>query len=349
MKTIHCSTYDIHINNWDALNQFVAANEYSSIIVIVDENTTEYCLPTFAGVFQHKYDIIEIESGEINKDLETCNGIWESMLDFGADRHTLCINLGGGVIGDMGGFAASLYMRGMDFIQVPTTLLSQVDASVGGKLGVDFHTLKNLIGVIRNPQGVFIFTEFLKTLPKPQLVSGYAEVLKHGLIRDKEAFRNDTTADLSQIDWEALIYHSVNIKKTVTDEDPEERGLRKILNFGHTLGHAIESYNLDTPTHLLHGEAIAIGMIMESHLSHQLGYLGFDEVQVIKQSIINIYGHHPERIPDVETLLNIMSKDKKNKSGKILFSLLEKIGNGNYNQSVTINQISSAIGYYTDK
>jgi len=343
LQAVWVAAYDIHINNWDALNQLVTDGDYSSIIVIVDENTTEHCLPTFAGIFQHKYDIIEIESGEINKDLDTCNGIWDSMLDFGADRHSLCINLGGGVIGDMGGFAASLFMRGMDFVQLPTTLLSQVDASVGGKLGVDFHALKNLIGVIRNPKGVFIFTDFLETLPAPQLVSGYAEVLKHGLIRDKEAFYTDAHADLSKIDWESLIFHSVKIKKTVTDQDPEERGLRKILNFGHTLGHAIETHNLDTPTHLLHGEAIAIGMVMESHLSYQLGYISLDECDTIKKDIINIYGHHPKRIPSINVLLKIMAKDKKNKSGKIRFSLLEKIGLGNYNQEVTTDKIEDSI------
>jgi len=347
MKKINCKNYNIHINNWDAVHQYIEQGEYSSIIIIVDENTSEHCLPIFAGHLRQKFDIIEIESGEVNKDLDTCKGIWETMLDFGADRHSLCINLGGGVIGDMGGFAASTYMRGMDFVQVPTTLLSQVDASVGGKLGVDFKTYKNLIGVIRNPGAVFMFTDFLKTLPPLQMRSGLAEVIKHGLIRDADAYYNDVKqAQSDNIDWEQLVYDSVLIKKSVTDEDPEERGLRKILNFGHTLGHAIESHNLDMPTHLLHGDAIAIGMVLEAHLSYQLGYITKEEIDHIKSSIIDIYGHHTDRIPDIDTLLGLMSKDKKNKGGVIMFSLLEKIGVGNYNQEVSREDIKLAVEFW---
>lgn len=347
MKKISCNTYDIHINSWEAFDEYIENGGFSSILILVDENTSEHCLPILAGQLTQKFDIIEIESGEINKDLDTCKGIWETMIDFGADRHSLCINLGGGVIGDMGGFAASTFMRGMDFIQVPTTLLSQVDASVGGKLGVDFHTYKNLIGIIKNPGAVFMFTDFLKTLPQEQLVSGYAEVVKHGLIRDVKAYQNDVkVSELEQTDWERLVYESVLIKKSVTDEDPEERGLRKILNFGHTIGHAIESYNLDTETYLLHGEAIAIGMILETHLSYQKGYISESEVAEIKSSLTKIFGHYPNRIPTIDTLMSLMSKDKKNKGGVIMFSLLEEVGKGNYNQEVTEEMIQKAVEYY---
>ena len=350
MKKIICNTYDIHINNWDAVNEYITKGNYSSIIIIVDENTSEHCLPSIAGLLTQKFDIIEIESGEINKDLDTCKGIWETMIDFGADRHSLCINLGGGVIGDMGGFVASTFMRGMDFIQMPTTLLSQVDASVGGKLGVDFNGYKNLIGIIKNPGAVFMFTDFLDTLSEEQVRSGFAEVIKHGLIKDANAYERDTAiSDFSNIDWEQLVYDSVMIKKSVTDEDPEERGLRKILNFGHTLGHAIESHNLDTPTHLLHGEAVAIGMVMEAHLSCQKGYITESEVNQLKSSIINIYGHHTDQIPDIDTLSAFMSKDKKNKGGIIMFSLLEKIGQGNYNQEVSAEDIQRAVAFWNDK
>ena len=347
MKKISCKTYDIHINNWDAVNEYILKGNYSSIIIIVDENTSEHCLPALAGTLIQKFDIIEIESGEINKDLDTCKGIWETMIDFGVDRHSLCINLGGGVIGDMGGFTASTFMRGMDFIQMPTTLLSQVDASVGGKLGVDFKTYKNLIGVIKNPGAVFIFTDFLDTLPEEQIRSGFAEVIKHGLIKDAEAYYRDIgITDFSEIDWEELVYDSVMIKKSVTDEDPEERGIRKILNFGHTLGHAIESHNLDTPTQLLHGEAIAIGMVMEAHLSYQKGNITESEVTQIKSSIIDIYGHHTDRTPEIERLISLMSKDKKNKGGVIMFSLLEKVGVGNFDQEVSKDDVERAVGFY---
>lgn len=347
MKRISCNTYDIHINDWNAVVEYVDAYTYSSTIVIVDENTSEHCLPALASRLQQKFDIIEIESGEVNKDLDTCRGIWESMLDFGCDRHSLCINLGGGVIGDMGGFAASTFMRGMDFVQMPTSLLSQVDASVGGKLGVDFQTYKNLIGIIKNPGAVFIFTDFLTTLPDDHLRSGYAEVLKHGLIRDREAYLRDAArSDLRTTDFEQLVYESVVLKKRITDRDPEEYGLRKILNYGHTLGHAIESYNLDTENHLLHGEAIAIGMIMEAHLSHQQSAITLHDVDQIKKDILSIYGHYPDRIPDIEQLITLMRKDKKNKGGNINFSLLERIGIGTYDQSVSEDQIAQAVAYY---
>jgi 3-dehydroquinate synthase len=269
------------------------------------------------------------------------------MISLGADRHSLCINLGGGVIGDMGGFAASTFMRGMDFIQVPTSLLSQVDASVGGKLGVDYKNYKNLIGIIKNPGSVFIFTDFLKTLPYKHLLSGFAEVIKHGLIRDIESFQNLTHTDsLSNINWEDLIYASVNIKQLITEEDPYERGIRKILNFGHTLGHAIESYALGNNGQLLHGEAIAIGMIMETHLSFQKGYISIKEAQDVKDKILKLYGHHPSVIPKLESLLELMSKDKKNKGGIIKFSLLQKLGEGNFDQKVTKNEIEKAVIFY---
>ena len=182
MKKIRCKTYLIHINNWEAINDYISDGGYSSVFLIVDNNTLQYCLPLFEEKINTDFHVIVTQSGEEHKTIDSCQYIWDKMIDLGADRHSLCINLGGGVIGDMGGFTAATFMRGMDFIQVPTTLLSQVDASVGGKLGIDYNNYKNLIGIILNPGGVFIFTDFLKTLPYRQLLSGFAEVVKHGLI-----------------------------------------------------------------------------------------------------------------------------------------------------------------------
>ena len=242
MKKIECNTYDIFINDWSAINQYITTGNFSSIFVIVDDNTLKYCLPLFEEKVNASFRVICIQDGEQHKNIDTCMFIWNKMIELGADRHSLCINLGGGVIGDMGGFVACTFMRGMPFTQVPTTLLSQVDASVGGKLGIDYNDYKNLIGIIQNPGAVFMYTDFLKTLPYRQLLSGFAEIIKHGLIRDKQAFERLTKVEsLSNIDWEELIHESVLIKQKVTEEDPYERGLRKILNFGHTLGHAIES------------------------------------------------------------------------------------------------------------
>lgn len=347
MKQISCNSYEIYINDWKAVNAYIEKGDYSSILVLVDDNTLQYCLPLFEEKIDADFQLIKIKPGESYKTIATCQDIWNRMIDLGADRHSLCINLGGGVIGDMGGFAASTFMRGMDFIQMPTTLLSQVDASVGGKLGVDYHDFKNLIGIIKNPGAVFMFSDFLKTLPYKQLLSGFAEVVKHGLIRDGDAFSRMTTLDsLAHIDWEELIHESVLIKKSVTEQDPYEKGLRKILNFGHTLGHAIESKALSGDIELLHGEAVAIGMIMETHLSYQKNYLSFEAADMVKSKILTLFGHHPAVIPYMDALLSIMSKDKKNVGGKIKFSLLQELGNGNYNQEVTTDQIERAIAFY---
>jgi 3-dehydroquinate synthase len=347
MKQIKCNTYSIHINNWEAVNNYISVGDYSSLFVVVDENTLQLCLPLFEEKINAKFHIILTQSGEKNKTIDSCQIIWNKMIHLGADRHSLCINLGGGVIGDMGGFAASTFMRGMDFIQIPTSLLSQVDASVGGKLGVDYNNYKNLIGIIKNPGAVFIFTDFLKTLPYKHLLSGFAEAIKHGLIRAEDTFQKLTHVDsLANIDWEDLVYESVKIKKTITEADPYERGIRKVLNFGHTLGHAIESFALSSKKQLLHGEAIAIGMIMETYLSYLCDFISLQEAKDVKNKILKLYGHHPSIIPNIETLFGLMSKDKKNKGGILKFSLLQKIGEGNFDQEVTKEDVEKSVIFY---
>lgn len=344
-----CKNYTIYFNDWAALEAVIDDSKYSQVLVIVDENTDKYCLPIFSEHIKTPFSIIRIASGEQHKTIATCQDIWSRMIELGADRHSLCVNLGGGVIGDMGGFTAATFMRGMDFIQLPTTLLSQVDASVGGKLGIDFHEYKNLVGIIKDPNGVFIFPEFLNTLPKDQIRSGFAEVIKHGLIADAPIFEElSRLSSLDAVDWTPIIEASVSIKKFVVEQDPLERGHRKILNFGHTLGHAIESICLSSANPLLHGEAIAIGMVMETHLSYAKGYVSLEACDKVKASILQTFGHHPDRIPTYEDILPVMLHDKKNKGGSIKFSLLEAIGTANINQEVTPNQIQEAIQYYLE-
>lgn len=346
---INCKTYNIHINDWNALREYISTGGYSKILVLVDENTKRACLPLLKSELKIDLEVISIASGEQEKNIHTCTHVWDKMLDLKADRHSLCINLGGGVIGDLGGFAAATYMRGMDFIQLPTTLLSQVDASVGGKLGVDFHMFKNLIGLIQNPGSVFIYTEFLHTLPYDQLRSGYAELLKHGLIADVKIFdRLSSIVSLESIDWAPIVEESVCIKKDITEEDPMERGIRKVLNFGHTLGHAIETLSYDTDLPFLHGEAVAIGMIMETHLSFLGGYISKEESQRVKSALLKLYGQHHDRVPPIEQLLPIMQKDKKNKSGQIKFTLLESLGSAIYDQVCPTDDIATAIQWYKD-
>jgi 3-dehydroquinate synthase len=270
------------------------------------------------------------------------------MLRIGADRHSICINLGGGVIGDMGGWTAASFMRGMAFIQVPTTLLSMVDASVGGKLGIDFQGVKNIIGLIKDPNAVFIFTEFLETLTTQLIRSGFAEVIKHGLIQDQKYFDKVKTIDLKTFkEWDEIVYESVMIKKAVTEVDPYEKGIRKILNFGHTIGHAIESLSFNHKTPLLHGEAIAIGLITEAHLSYQQKFITEQELNAVTHFLTSLYGIHPEYIPEASEILPLMLKDKKNKGGRIKFSIPNKIGQCLYDQEVTLEQIEEALRYYT--
>ncbi len=253
--------------------------------------------------------------------------VWEALSDLDADRKSLVINLGGGVVTDLGGFVASTFKRGVDFINVPTTLLSMVDASVGGKTGVDLGPLKNQIGVINQPKMVLVVTSFLKTLEERQLHSGYAEMLKHGLIQDStywEILKSVSTFD----GIDSLVQTSVGIKNKVVIEDPTEKGLRKILNFGHTLGHAIESYFLESEVHetLLHGEAIAIGMILEGYLSHKLSGLPENEMNDIKSTFLSRYEKVSFTEEDIHNILSLLKFDKKNSHGKINFVLLEQIG-----------------------
>ena len=348
METIHCKTYDIFFNNWEALEGLIKKGAYSKVIVIVDENTELYCLPIFKEKISSPFETIVIPSGEAYKNIQTAQFIWDGMIHAGADRHSLCINLGGGVIGDMGGWTAASFMRGMDFIQVPTTLLSMVDASVGGKLAIDFKGLKNLIGLIKDPLAVFIFPMFLDTLSSRLIRSGMAEVLKHGLIQDKnywEKVRKFNSEEATP--WNEWIYESVLIKKAVTEIDPMERGLRKILNYGHTLGHAIESYSLENDDDpLTHGEAIAVGMICEAFLSVQKGYLSNSEVGVITSGILAVFGKEKKSLPEYTSIKNSLFKDKKNKGGSVMYSLLDTIGSACYNQKVNEADVMASLDYY---
>lgn len=329
-----------------ALSGVLAQLSYSKLVVLTDANTQSQCLPIVSSILSQNTIFISVRPGEIQKNLETCTEIWTQMTEAALDRKALMLNLGGGVITDMGGFCASLYKRGIRFLNMPTTLLSQVDASVGGKLGVDFNGLKNHLGVFNEPETVIIAPEFLKTLPKTELRSGYAEILKHGLIRDKAYFAKLKAENWASQDWESLIIHSVEIKKAVVEADPKEAGLRKILNFGHTIGHAFESYFLDSENHLLHGEAIALGMICEGFLSFEKNAFSFDELDQLTEKMFKIYGKVEFSLNDLDPILDLCLQDKKNEGSTLLFSLLNSIGDCTYNIPVTREEIKEAILYY---
>lgn len=328
------------------LSGILASLSFSRLVVLTDTNTQSNCLPVISGALPQETLFISVSAGEIHKNLDTCSYIWSKMTEAALDRKALMLNLGGGVITDMGGFCASIYKRGLRFINMPTTLLSQVDASVGGKLGIDFQGLKNHLGVFNEPETVVIAKQFLDTLPKTELRSGYAEILKHGLIRDNAYFSSLRTENWENQDWEKLIYHSVAIKNAVVEADPKETGLRKILNFGHTIGHAFESYFLDTPNHLLHGEAIALGMICEGFLSFEKVGFSYEELDLLTKTLLQIYGKVDFSTAELDPILDLCLQDKKNEGNTLMFSLLTAIGDCTYNIPVTREEIREAIIHY---
>lgn len=350
MSIINTTDYNIFIENKfeDELISIINNGKFSKIFILCDTNTSNFCLPQIKKIIPNSKEII-INCGEEYKTLETCSNVWEFLTSENADRKSLMINLGGGVVTDMGGFISSLYKRGISFINIPTTLLSQVDASVGGKLGIDFKGFKNQIGLFGYSLAVFIVPDFLKTLDQRQLISGYAEVIKHGLIYNKDYWNNISSKSIFEHDITSLIQTSIEIKNDVVTQDPLEKGLRKILNFGHTIGHAIESYSLANDTNpLLHGESIAIGMICESYLSFKINSLSENELNSITKYIKKTFKPYNLKNIDFNDLFELMKNDKKNNEDKISFSLLNQIGSCNYDSYVTKNQIFDSLNYYTN-
>jgi 3-dehydroquinate synthase len=293
--------------------------------------------------------VLEIEPGEEQKTIDTCVSIWNVLTEYGADRKSLVINIGGGVVTDLGGFVAATFKRGIDFIHVPTTLLAMVDASVGGKNGVDLGNLKNQVGTITTPRLLLIDTAFLASLPQNQMRSGLAEMLKHGLIYDKPYW--EKFIDLAQFDFadfDTLLYRSVEIKCEIVSQDPTEKGIRKALNFGHTLGHAIESHFLesDEKQTLLHGEAIAAGMILEAYISKEKGWLSQAEFDEVNTVIKNVFDTIEMDADDVSEIQKLLVHDKKNEYGKVLFALLDGIGGIKINAEVENELILKAFDAY---
>ncbi|WP_108804067.1 3-dehydroquinate synthase [Aquimarina sp. Aq107] len=353
MKPIVSKDSIVYFNDecYTALNAYLEKANHSKIFILVDSNTYQNCYAHFMSKIEKEYEVevLEIEPGEINKNIDTCTSIWNVLAEYGADRKSLLINLGGGVVTDLGGFIACTYKRGISYINVPTSLLAMVDASVGGKTGVDLGNLKNMVGVISESEMVLVDTEFLGTLPVNQMCSGFAEMLKHGLIQDRAYW--DKMSDLSKLttdDLDQLIYDSVIIKNKIVFEDPTEQNIRKYLNFGHTLGHAIESFYLTHPEkpELLHGEAIAIGMILEGFISAAL--LSVTELELIQitQVILATFPKVDIDPKDYPAIMELLVHDKKNEKGNIYFVLLNTIGDAKYNCIVSDDLIIDAFEYY---
>ncbi len=350
MKSIQATTYSIDFQDkgYEQLSNLIERKKYSTLFILVDENTFEHCYPKFIQNFKttKSLEMIKITSGEINKNLETCIRVWNAITELGGDRKSLLITLGGGVITDLGGFVASCFKRGIDFVNIPTTLLSMVDASVGGKTGVDLGVLKNQIGVFSNPEMVLIDTEYLTTVSEREIKSGMAEIIKYGLTYDIKLFNK--IKQYKSLNISDLIFRSIEIKNNVVQQDPKEQNIRKILNFGHTLGHAIESFFLESENkkNLTHGEAIAIGMVCESYLSSKLLGFSFEKVTEIKNVILTIYDKTTLLKDDFHKIMELLKHDKKNINGQVNFVLLNDYEDYQLNCKVPVNLIESSMEFY---
>ena len=329
MKEIKAINYSIWIGE-NSLSK-LDISTYSKVAILVDENTKRDCLFKLPQI--ENALIIEIKSGEEYKNISTCNFIWEQLTINNFDRNALLINLGGGVIGDIGGFCAATYKRGLEFIHIPTTLLSMVDASVGGKVGIDFKGFKNQIGIFNNPNAVLIYPKFLETLDENELKSGFAEVVKHALILDDSLWLKLKNTPFTDLDWEDIIDASVQIKNKIVLADPFEKGERKKLNFGHTFGHAIESYYLEKGTPISHGEAVFMGMILETEISD----LSETDKNEIKNYILSNFAL--PYTPKKSYLHKFLINDKKNQDGKINFTLLSGIGNCSFDNLFSLDEL----------
>ena len=325
---------------------------HDKLFILVDEHTRELCLPLISGFgYLNDANIITIGAEDVHKNVETLVHVWQSLGDGGASRHSLMINLGGGMVTDLGGFAASTFKRGIKYINIPTTLLAMVDASVGGKTGINFNGLKNEIGVFSPAEYVLIDTEFLKSLDARNLLSGYAEMLKHGIISTTGHWAELLNFNMIDIDYKALqtlVAKSVQIKEGIVAEDPFEKGIRKALNLGHTAGHAFESLALETNRPVLHGYAVAWGIVCELYFSHLRTGFPKDKLRQTVQFIKDHYGVFTFDCKQYDRLYQFMTHDKKNNAGIINFTLMGEIGDIRINQSANQEEIFEMLDFYRE-
>ena len=323
--------------------------ENQKIVILVDENTHDYCLEYLITSFPEleRAEIMLLPCGEENKVMEVCFQVWQAFTEYHVERKDLVINLGGGVVTDMGGFIASIYKRGLTFIHVPTSLLGMVDAAIGGKNGIDLNGYKNQLGTITQPACVFIDSGFLGTLPAEEIFNGYAEMLKHALIGDvalwEEIRHIQSEEELIQ---QEVIVKAIRVKTNIIEQDPLEGGLRKKLNFGHTVGHALESYFFQS-TPISHGHAVALGMIAESYISMKRNLLTKEAYKEIESTIIRSFPMIELQAEDVSQVISLMYQDKKNEAGQIRSCLLEGIGTCLYDQEVKEEEIGESLFHLT--
>ena len=326
--------------------------EHDRIFVLTDETTQQLCWPKIKNFKALKNSTpIIIKATDTHKNLDTLSQVWQALSNGGATRHSLMINLGGGMVTDLGGFAASTFKRGIDFINIPTTLLAMVDASVGGKTGINFGGLKNEIGVFSDSRFVIINTQFLDTLDHDNICSGYAEMLKHGLISDERTWAELVTFDLDTPDLSKLqrmVADSIKVKERIVETDPHEHGIRKALNLGHTMGHAFESFAMRRGTPILHGYAVAYGLISELYMSARKTAFPTDRMHQTVRFIRENYGTLNITCDDYPTLIELMHHDKKNTSGIINFTLLGNVGDIRINQTANEEEIKEALDFFRE-
>jgi len=332
------------------LDKILESYSKSKIFILMDSGAQEHCWHLLSGnEIMQKVPKLIIENGEQNKSLESVVKAWEFLGENEANRHSLVINIGGGMMSDLGGFVASTFKRGCHFINIPTTLLSQIDASVGGKTGFNFNGLKNEIGVINQPDMVVISPEFLKTLPIKEFKSGFAEMLKHAIIFSQNYLDELFTFNFDDINYSKLlnlIRKSVAVKQEFVMKDPMERDVRKVLNFGHTIGHAFESYAHRHKLELYHGEAVALGMIGELYLSVKKKAFPQDKFEEIVKYITDIYADFSIFAKDYPELYQLMLHDKKNSDEGVNFTLLQDVGAYTINNICTEEEIVEALNQY---
>ena len=332
------------------LRKIVRKYPFGKVFLLTDQTAAGFCLPFIESVMnEFPIRTLAIPSGEENKNIHSVGMVWDFLSNNEADRKSLLINLGGGMLTDLGGFAASTFKRGLDFVNIPTTLLAQVDASLGGKTGFNFNGLKNEIGVFMEPNSVIINTNFLKTIDHENFLSGYAEMLKHGLIKSREHWDELLAFDIENINYESLqeiIQHSVAVKEWHVLNDLTEQHIRKALNFGHTIGHAFESYAMKTGRPILHGYAVVYGMIAELYLSVKKCGLDTSELNSISGWLLAKYGKFDIQESDFEALCQLMTHDKKNEGKRINFTLIPEVGNVEINVDCSKELILEALEYY---
>lgn len=332
-------------NPGEELAAFLSQKKYSQVVVVTDSNTKQHCYPLLKGLLP-KHTVLETMSGEEFKNLETCTFIWQQLTALRIDRHGVLIVIGGGVLGDMAGFCAATYKRGIDFVLVPTTLLAQADASIGGKLGIDFDHYKNHIGVFQQPALTLLYSGFLKTLPESELRSGFAEVIKHALISDNTLWSEIRSKKLIEQDWEKLLQHSATFKYGVIEQDPKEQGLRKVLNAGHTIGHALESYLLGKGRKVTHGEAVAAGLVAEAYLAFEREFISQPKLNAITSYVKDTFGKLGFKENETDAIAGYALQDKKNKGNEILCVLLKEEGSAGWDYTISLQDVKGALSFY---